>query len=324
MARRALLLAALAAPTLSWIAVTPADASGSVDVIELSDAGVKTADIATFKIRKGEVIDPNAWACGRCFCLLLGTNVAAQKSTLYNMSFCLVPTPALESTLSLPGLAYNLHSAEGEGDGGSGYTLFINNTAAPRSFHVAHVDGRAVTQLVDVSAFVDDFDGAVFPGGTAFCAETRTMWVAVRTRNPAHDTLLTVDVGGRAVTGNVSIPKPALASHFADCSTNSVGGLTQTAPDARGVSAILVGMLDAATGAFAQLDAVPLPAGSALALSGIADFYHGKKWAQSEYGAILYTKGRLPGALLTSSGGKSGPGKVAPLGVAVAAVAVEY
>ena len=122
----------------------------------------------------------------------------------------------------------------------------------------------------------------------------------------------------------MSTPRPALASHFADCAANAVGGLTQTAPDARGVSSVLLGMLDAATGAFAQLDAVPLPAGSALALSGIADFYHGRQWAASEYGAILYTKGRLPGALLTSSAGKGGPGKLAAIAVAVAGDAGEY
>jgi len=321
--RRAALAGLLVSASASWLAVSP-PASGVVDVFTLSDAGAKAADVVSFPIGRGETVDAGAFACGRCFCLLLGTNTAARASTIYNISFCLVPSPALESTLRLPGFAYNLHSAAGEGDGGSGYTVFIDTRATPATYHVAHVDGRAVTPLVDISAFVDADAGGVYPGGTAFCAETRTMWVAVKTASPAFDTLLTIDVGARAVTGNVSTPKPALTAHFADCKANAVGGVTQTPPDATGAASVVFGMVDAATGRFSPLDAVPLPRGSALALTGAADFLDDMRWAASEYGAVLLTDGRLPGAIVTSSAGRNGPGKLGALAVDVAGVAVAY
>jgi hypothetical protein len=201
--------------------------------------------------------DPNAFACGRCFCLVLATNANAQTSTLYNMSFCLVPTPAHESTLALPGLANSLHSAEGEGDGGNGFTIFIDTKVSPQTYHVMLVAGTKITKRVDISAFVDEFGGNVYPGGTAFCAETQTMWVAIQTRHPSHDTLLTVDLASNKVVANVSIVKPALGAHFADCSTNSAGGVTlhSTGP----VTNVVLGMLDAAS-AFTEIDSHPLPA----------------------------------------------------------------
>jgi hypothetical protein len=258
---------------------------------------------------------------------MLGTNFAAKTSTLYNISFCLVPTPALESKFALPGIVYNLHSAEGEGDGGSAYTIFINHQANPQTYHVARINGKTIQPLVDISEYVDNDQGGVYAGGSAFCATSLTMWVAVHSLNPGHDILLTIDVNNRKVVGNVSIPKPALASHFADCASNSVGGVTQTPPNKQGVSNVVLGMLDDRTGAFTKLDSVPLPAGSTLKLSGIADYLDDPRWnfTKSSYGAILLTDGKmLPGALFTSTAGRMGPGKTVPVNVAVAGIAVAY
>ena len=82
----ALALAVLAAaPAAAWIAVSP-PVAGVVDVFELSDAGVKTKDVVSFPVARGERVDPNAFSCGRCFCLVLGTNAATRTSTLYNIS----------------------------------------------------------------------------------------------------------------------------------------------------------------------------------------------------------------------------------------------
>lgn len=97
-----LALAAFAAPrAAAWIAVSPVTA-GTVDVFQMDDKGAKTKDVVSFPVARGERVDPNAFSCGRCFCLVLATNTAARTSTLYNISFCLVPTPALESALPLP------------------------------------------------------------------------------------------------------------------------------------------------------------------------------------------------------------------------------
>ena len=299
----ALALAALAAPAAAWIAISPVDATGKVTAFSLADSGAKGADVITFPVNAGEAVFPNAFACGRCFCLLLGTNIQARTSTLYNFSFCAwVPTPTLESMVHLPGVAYNLHSFEGEGDGGDGVTLFIDHTKTPQTFSVARVTGNTVAPLVDISKFVDAFAGNVFPGGTAWCASTQTLYVAIQTQNPTHDTLITVDLGKRAVVGNLSIVKPALTAHFADCATNSVGGLTQVpAPAPGGQAVVQLGMLTKA-GAFNVLDQIKLPAGSPIHLTGIADYLHDPRWGPSEFGALLYSGDReaLPGAIFAA------------------------
>jgi hypothetical protein len=176
--------------------------------------------------------------------------------------------------------------------------------------------------VVDISNYVVPHRGNVYPGGTAFCANTLTLWVAVQTRNPAYDLLLTVDVGAGRVTGNMSITKPALAAHFADCTVNQVGGMTQV--DAgNGVSTVQMGLLSS-DGSFSVLDSLDLPVGSPLRLAGIADYLH--LFAPFEYGAVLYAGSPevLPGALFVSTAKKSGPATLNPLNVAVASIAVEY
>jgi hypothetical protein len=324
---RLLLLAAAAAavPSSAWLALSPVDpASGKVTAFALDDKGARGADTLSFPLMAGEAVLPNSFACGRCFCLVLGTNEQAHTSTLYNFSFCIVPVPALESILPLGHVAYNLHSGEGEGDGGNGYSVMIDRSKAPPTFEVIQVVGAQVNRMVDISPFVDAFGGTIFPGGTAFCAETLTMWVAVQTRDPTHDTLVTVDLVKKQVVGNVSIVKPALAAHFADCSTNRVGGFTLV-PGAGGAPAtVQMGMLSAA-GAFTVLDQAALPAGSSLQLAGIADFLHDPRWNPSEYGALLYSGWgeKLPGAIFVSSG-KMGSAQLNPLNTEAASIAVAY
>jgi len=324
----ALLASLSAAPAAAWIALSPIDATNKVTAFNLADTGVRGNNVITFPVNAGEIVLPNAFACGRCFCLVLGTNPQARSSTLYNFSFCAwVPTPTLESMVHLPGVAYNLHSFEGEGDGGDGITLLIDHTARPPTFSVVRVTGNAVAPLVDISKYVDAFDGTIFPGGTAWCASTQTLFVAVQTQNPAHDTLITVDLGKRQVVGNLSIVKPALTAHFADCATNSVGGFTQQAAGAPGGQAtVQVGMLSSKTGAFTVLDQIKLPAGSPLQLRGIADFLHDPRWSASEYGALLYSAGgaeTLPGAIFASKG-TMGSGTLNPLKDQAASISVEY
>ena len=252
--------------------------------------------------------------------MILTTNAVTKTSGLYNISFCIVPTPALESRIALPRIAYNIHSNKGEGDGGDGYTILIDHTRSLQTFEIVRVHGNAIERIVDISSYVDDNGGGnVYPGGTAFCASSSTLWVAIQTKNPSFDTLLSISLASNTVLTNISMVKPALASHFADCSTNSVGGFTQQA------SIVQVGMLSA-TGAFTVLDSLALPAGtpSNMRLAAIGDFMHISKWAASEYGAILYTgKYELPGLLFVSQG-KPGSATLVPLNVVAASVSVEY
>jgi hypothetical protein len=310
-----------------WLSVSPAS-NGRVDVYQLEDSGQRGKDVVNFPLTSvNDVIDPNAFTCGRCFCLLLSTNAAMKTSTLYNISFCLVPTPALESTLQIPGIAYNLHSNEGEGDGGSGYTVLIDHTTSPQSYHVIRIIGSTIVREVDISKYVDAYNGNIFPGGTAFCATSNIMWIAVQTIDPTHDTLLTLDLLNKIVKTNVSIPKPALSAHFADCANGQVGGFTITT-NKQGINSIVMGSFDN-TGLFTVLDQLALPSDSTLRLQGIADFLADPKlpWANpSEYGTILYS-GRnfeLPGAIFVSSAKQKGPAEIHPLVDATASIAVEY
>ena len=309
-------------PVGAWIAVSKVSPTNSVDVFQLDDTGTKTKDLVTFNVKPGSVIDPNAFACGRCFCLILTTNPAARTSTLYNMSFCLVPVPTVESQVTIPFIAYNLHSYEGEGDGGGGVTLLIDHTTTPQTYRAVQVIGRAIVPGVDISEYVDSMGGSVYPGGTGFCAETKTLWVAIQTQDPRYDTLLTIDMGAGRVTRNISMAKPALAAHFADCSTNSLGGVTTETT--LGVTSVYLGMLDG-QGNFQTLDSAQLPPGSANLVPTAVAFMHMAKWSPSEYGALLYSPGgALPGTLLTSTAQQKGPAVLKPMAIVAQAVSVEY
>jgi hypothetical protein len=307
---------------IGWLSVQNA-AGPSVNVFTLNDDGTQGKAVLSFPIKNGEIVRNNAMACGRCFCLILGTNANTQTSTLYNMSFCLVPTPTLESQVSLPGYAYNLHSNEGEGDGGNGYTILETTKNKVTSYEVVKVSGANIIREIDISEYVNLFQGNVYPGSTAFCAETSTMWVAIQTTNPLQDTLLTLNLATKSVIANISITKPALTGHFADCSSNLVGGVT--IKNVAGVNNVQFGMLSPA-GAFTVLDQIALPKGSTAHLAGIADFLHMPKWNPFEYGTILYAGGpgdQLPGMLVTSKG-QMGSGQMAPLSTVVSSVSVEY
>lgn len=203
--------------------------------------------------------------------------------------------------------------------------MLIDHTTAPQTYFVAQITGNATRRRVDISPYVDAFGGNVYPGGTAFCATTGRLWVAVRAPNRAHDTLLTVDLKSDAVVANVSVVKPSLAAHFADCANDAVGGFTQSTDAATGVSTVKVGMLTAA-GAFQPFDSVALPAGSTMRLAAVAGYLHDPRWAASSYGALLYSAPlALPGLLFVSTGGGGGaPATLSPLGAVAAAVAVEY
>ena len=109
----ALVLASLNAIAAGWIAVGPV-VNNAVDVFEVGNNGAKGKDVLTIPLAPGETTSANSFTCGRCFCLLLTQNEAAKKSTLYNMSFCLVPVPAVESNVSINSLTTNLHSNLGE------------------------------------------------------------------------------------------------------------------------------------------------------------------------------------------------------------------
>ena len=229
--------------------------------------------------------------------------------------------------MPIPFLAYNLHSNEGEGDGGDGYTVLIDHTTTPQSFWVAQVTGNVTRRRVDISPYVDTFGGNVYPGGTAFCATTGRMWIAVRAPNRTHDTMLTVDLKTDAVVANISVVKPSLVAHFADCKNDAVGGFTQATNAATGVSTVRVGMLTAA-GVFNPFDSADLPVGSTMRLAAVAGYMHDPRWAASAYGALLYSAPLvLPGLLFVSTGGAGGgggPATLSPLGAVAAAVAVEY
>lgn len=316
-------LLTLCASASAWIAVTPV-ANNKVDVFQMDDAGKNQKDVLSFPVAVGEVLSPNSFSCGRCFCLIMTTSRVTMTSTLYNMSFCLVPQPAVETQVTLPGLAYNLHSFEGEGDGGNGITILIDHTTTPQSYHVVQVVGKAVQRAVDISPYVDAMGGNVYPGGTAFCAESKTLWVAIQTRDPEFDTLITLDLNANKVIKNITMPKPALTSHFADCSTNTLGGFTQQS--ALGLSTVYVGNLDEA-GVFTAFDSAALPKGSTMQLAAIGDFMHDPRlrWDPSSYGAILYSAPMsLPGLLFVSTAGKKGPASLNPLTTLPASISVEY
>jgi hypothetical protein len=330
--RCALLLSALAASD-AWLAVTPIDkATLSVDVFQMANNGSRQRDVLTIPVTAGEELDGNAFTCGRCFCLMLTNNRATTTSYLYNMSFCLVPTPKLESKLTVPNaVAYNLHSNRGEGDGGAGYTVLIDHAAAPApAFVVARLSAAGATRLVDISRYVDADGGGVYPGGTAYCADSSTMWVAVlagRGGRP-QDTLVTVDLASGAVVSNISLTSPALAAHFASCGAAQVVGGVNQVSGGGGTSTVQIGTLSPSTGAFTVFDKATLPkAQASFRLAPIAVGIEMPQWENS-YAAALYDGDfALPGLLFVSTGGSGGsgsPATLSPLQDAVVGVADEY
>jgi len=317
---RFLVASALLGLTHSWMVVTPV-VDNTIQMLTLNDNGTKGKDVVTIPVDAGEKVEGNSFACGRCFCLLMTTTV--HQSFLYNISFCLTEKPAVESKLTIRGKAHNLHSAMGEGDGGAGYTILVDSA---NNVIVTKVDGLKVTPLVDISEYVNGV-GSVYPGGSAFCADTLTMWVAVQsTASPSRDTLITMDLKTRSIVANITLAHKTLTAHFSKCGdVQEVGGITQVV-NADGVPEVQIGLLSV-TGQFSVFDKMALPKGSKYTLSPVVEGVIMPQWFKS-YGAALYVGDHfaLPGLLFVSNGGGADapPATIAKLKVAVIGIAEAY
>jgi hypothetical protein len=340
---RALALLCTAPGALGWMAAGPIE-DGAVKLFELKN-GAKGKDVFSVKVGAGEELESNALTCGRCFCLLLTQNAAARTSTLYNVSFCPAgvspgapPAPGLNSKLTVPTVTTNLHSNYGEGDGGNGYSLTVDKSSTPPAHKIVMYDGSSgppgtIVPVVDITAHmtVNGEQGQVWPGATAFCPESNTMWVAIDAPHGANDVLLTIDLESKAVR-SVPLHMPAAGGLFANCAKKSVGGVFVMS-NGPGRKSVVMGEYDAA-GSFKGVDSFNLPKGSTLDMTGIVDtilWQNHPDW-NNEVGAVLLStsadgKQSLPGAVFTSKaekGGQPGGAVLSPLNVAVAAIAVEY
>jgi hypothetical protein len=337
------LLCAAPAGALGWIAAGPV-ANGAVNLFQLND-GVKGKDVFSIKVGPGEQLESNALTCGRCFCLLLTQSPAAKTSTLYNVSFCPAgvspgapPAPGLNSKLTVPAVTTNLHSNYGEGDGGNGYSLTVDTTSTPPAHKIVMYDGSSgppgsIVPVVDITAHltVNGEQGQVFPGATAFCPESNTMWVGVDAPHGANDVLLTIDLQSKAVS-SVPLHMPISGGLFANCAKRTAGGIFVMS-NGPGRKSVVMGEYDA-TGGFKGVDSFNLPRGSTLDMTGIVDtilWQSHPDWNQNVGAVLLSTdadgKQSLPGAVFTSTAekqGKPGAAVLSPLNVAVAAIAVEY
>lgn len=323
---RASFLLSGAVLTSAWMAISPVT-KGSIDMFNLGNDGAKQNDVLSFPVAAGETVAGGALACGRCFCFVLTNNAALKASYLYNISFCLVPKPVVNSKLALPGLAYNLHTQTGlepgPGAGEDGFTVLIDHTVSPQRFLVTRITGNKFKTVVDISKFVDAEKSNVLPGGTAYCADTATLWVAVSAPSAAASTLVTVDITAGAVTSNISYTNPILAAHFADCKQQRVGGLTLQMNGA--ATAVVAGWLSPQDGFFTAFDHANLPAGSNLQLAPIAGFFDWNAQAQSPVSGVLYTQPyALPGQLYSSVPQVDAGGVLTNLQVPVAAIAQAY
>lgn len=313
-----------------WLAVSPI-VNNAIDMFQLDNNGTKVKDILSIPVTAGEQTNGNAFSCGRCFCLLLTTNPKLKHSYLYNISFCLVPQPTLESKITLTGLAYNLHSERGEGDGGAGYLILIDHTQTPTQYVITYVNGKTITKLVDISSYVDRTSATtIYPGGTAYCADTGTMWISIQNNNNGkEDTLLMVNLQSQKILANVSLVNPSLTAHFASCgAVQRVGGVNQIL-NSQQQNIVQIGLLDITSGAFNVFDSQTLPSDkNNYQLSPIVEGIIMPQWENS-YGSILYAKGdpfTLPGLLFVSYGGgtTNPPATFGSLAEAVTAVADEY
>ena len=205
----------------------------------------------------------------------------------------------------------------------------VDRSTTPQKFAVATIVGAALRTLVDISAYVNTgngVQGTIWPGGTAYCSSTHTLWVAIDAPGGDKDSLITVNLATGLVTSALTLDSPVPASMFANCKTSTPGGviLQSSGP---GRHAVVIGEINAATGAWTALDAADLPAGSNLDVTPIVDVVETAQFT-SAYGAVLTTPGNaMPGTLFVStaaSGGARGSATLSPLGAIVTAVAVEY
>jgi hypothetical protein len=325
-AAAALAAALLSAPAAAWIVAGPVF-NGAIDIFTMDNTGAKGKDVVSVPVTPGEETAPNAFACGRCFCLLVTNDAAAHRSYLYNISFCLVPVPAVESKTPFPGVAFNLHSNLGEGDGGAGWALVLESQATPPTWRIVEAAGGTVRTVLDITSFVANSNGEpgfVYAGGTAFCADSATMWVAVDAPGGDKDTLLTVDLNARKVTSTLSLNNPVLAAHFGNCKASpQLPGGTMLQSSGPGRHALVYGFITP-DGGFEPADAASVPAGTQLDASPLAAFIDETAFG-SPVGALLYTNGGLPGALFVSTPNSGrGDATVVDVDFIVTGIAMEY
>jgi len=319
--------------TVSWLAVSPIK-NNNIDLFQLDNNGTKVKDILSIPVTNGEQMNSNAFTCGRCFCLLVTVNPKLQHSYLYNISFCLVPVPTLESKITLQGIAYNLHSNRGEGDGGTAYTILMNTMVNPHQYIVTSIQSTTVTKLIDISNYVDYNNvNTIYPGGTAFCADSGNLWISIQNSKNffnKQDILLMVNVNTKQIIQNISLVNPALIAHFASCGTvQQVGGIIQLINPNQNENIVQIGLLNLNTGNFNIFDSKGLNTNQQnYRLSPIVEGIIMPQWENS-YGSILYEKNdpfTLPGLLFVSYGGGNNnpPATFSNINEPVMAVADEY
>lgn len=110
--------------------------------------------------------------------------------------------------------------------------------------------------------------GQLAAGATAHCAATDTFWVEVNSvEEVGTASIITVDLNRSLVT-SITSNTPQLAGHFANCKTETLGGIRLEKPlKPGGVSTIEIGEVSP-TGKFRVVDSIQLPAGSVLEPTG--------------------------------------------------------
>jgi hypothetical protein len=281
-------------------------------------ATAKSQQILNFPVDPSEIEEDGAFTCGRGFCLLVTNLVAQGKSVLRNISF--FSPPQVLSTVVFDHLSYNLHSNLGEGDGGSAH-LIIHDTSA-NTWIIGEIDTNVVIPVVDITAEVSRQGGTIYSGGSAYCAPSSTMWVAIDRPGGDSDTLLTVDLSKKKVTATLALNMPVLASHFADCNANRPGGyLIHSSGKAR--HSVVSGLIDLNDGGFDAIDAADLPAGFKLDISSIGTALSP---FSASYGAVLYADtNTLPGVIYVSTPANGrGTAVLSDLDVVLFGLALEY
>jgi hypothetical protein len=289
-----LILTLAAAPVPAWLGVAIGAIPNSLDLVQVQSNGKISQQILNFPIDPSEIEEDGAFACGRGFCLLVTNLLSQGKSVLRNISF--FNPPQVLSTVVFDHLSYNLHSNLGEGDGGSAH-LIIHDTTA-NTWIIGEIDTNVVVPVVDITSEVNLQGGQIYSGGSAYCAPTSTMWVAIDRPGGDTDTLLTVDLATKKVTATLALNMPVLASHFADCNANRPGGyLVHSSGKSR--HSVVSGLIDLIDGGFDPVDAIDLPPGSKLDISSIGAALSP---FSASYGAVLYTDtNTLPGSLYVST-----------------------
>jgi hypothetical protein len=215
--------------------------------------------------------------------------------------------------------------------GGNAYTVLIDHNKNPPTWNIATVIAQNVQVLVDITQYVNkgsnDIQGTIWPGGTAYCAASDTMWVGIDAAGGDKDTFLTVDLKGKKVTA-IDLNMPVLGAHFADCRGAAPGkpgqpGGVMVASAGFNRHSVVIGTITV-DGDFAPVDAADLPAAGNFDMAPIADAI--SPFSDS-YGAILYSKTAftLPGLLFSSTpAGGRGSAVLGPINEVIVAIALLY